>query len=140
MVVTASAGTNVIKLYGTNDTANETWTEVASVSVTATGTTGTTFRQPFRFYRLGYISGTSISFSAYLVESVFELAHIYLTLHMIFRYQAGTPADIWNDKAKLYWDFYQDQINTIIASEDLNENETIDLGEESRLSRTRFRR
>lgn len=140
LVVSAVTGTATFALQGTDDTTSETWTDITvspTMSVTSTGTTYYKFYDTYDYYKLTK-TGT-VTYTAFLVERSFELVLAYLTISMIFRSLQALVSDMWEDKAKFYWDLYQDALERAVYSYDANEDGIAD-EDEVQISRVGFRR
>lgn len=137
--VTAKSGTSCyFTLQGTNDDSSETWTTITldsdstSLTVTATGDTTQTFSTPYRFYRLNFTldTMTSLTYSAYLVETTFEEPHKLLSLAKIFnsRRYADT-SDIYSQKYHEYLELYYKKLDSMRIYSDDDDDDSISSSE-----------
>jgi hypothetical protein len=115
---TISAGSGTLSLYGSND--NDTFELITTA--TATGTT--IFTHTYKYYRVDY-TGSSCTYSSALVETSFYLAHIYLTLSLIYRLLADSNDDFWINKANYYNGQYETAMNNMLTSYDDDESDSV---------------
>lgn len=121
LTVNASAvsgsGTVTFTLKGTDDDSSETYTTITTLAVTATGDTTTTFADVYKYYRLditGFTGITSITWTAYLIETTFEIPHLYKTLELIYRELVRIEGEVqWSDKTEMYENKYKDKLSTV---------------------------
>lgn len=127
-IATTGIGRSVtFKLEGTdNDT---TWEIINdAISVTALGNTAVIFARVYKKYRLSiavFTTITTITYSAYLIETVFERLHLYKTLEFIYRIQNRLNGDVYLEKEKMYADMYLDRLNTTKFAYDEDDDEEI---------------
>lgn len=133
---TAVSGTSVFTLYGSND--KTTWTEAKTVNSNSIETVKVLFDDVYTYYRLDY-SGTTSTYEAKLYEEVFQIAHIFLALSMIYKTLQNQADSVWEAKAVDYEDKYNRRLEKIIYGYDENLSGGIDAGE-TRMSRAGFTR
>jgi hypothetical protein len=135
LVITINSNTGLYSfiLSGTNDESSETWTTVTSFNdssetwqnITALNSDGlntitTQFADTYKYYKLTK-TGT-VTYSAYLIETSFELPLIYLALQMIFQELQALVNDNWEEKAKYYAMMFEATFKNVIYSYDEDEN------------------
>lgn len=141
---TAKTGTGSVAflLEGTDDDGT-TYETVTTLSVTATGNTTTVFTKVYKDYRLsitGFTTITSMTYSAYLIETTFERLHLYKTLEMIWRIQNRLSGDIYADKETKYKSMYDDKLtSTQFAYDEDDDGEISDSEEETNNQDITFR-
>ena len=140
IVINASAvsgsGTVSFLFEGSDD--EETYTTVTTISVTTTGNTTSVFTSPYKYYRLSIssITGiTSITYSAYLIETSFERLHKYKSLEMIYRSLIALDGDVWEGKKEQYENLYKDTIQKAKFYYDADDDGEIDDDEKDKDSR-----
>lgn len=142
--VTAITGAAVIQLEGSNsEGTSKTYTEVnldSEIVPTIIGTYVSRFDDPYSYYRIKVTPGTTITYSAYLVESSFYFAHLYNSLALIFRGLTRREGDNWEQKEKKYSEMYESYFNNMNAYYDEDESGDINPDELIRTSRVRFSR
>jgi hypothetical protein len=128
--VAAKTGTGSITFHleGTDDEGT-TWETVNSaISVTTLANTTVVFTRVYKNYRLSitaFNTITSITYSAYLVETTFERLHLYKTMELIYRLQNRLSNDVYSDKEKRYADMYLDRLNSTQFAYDEDDDEEI---------------
>jgi hypothetical protein len=93
------------------------------------------FEKTFDYYLLEF-TGT-ITEESYLVETSFELPHLYLSLNLVFKHLQNLSDDYYSQKALYYMDLYDQALRTLQFSYDLDEDNKVDAGDVS-YKRTRF--
>lgn len=130
--VTAKTGTGSVSflLEGSDD--EETFSTVITISITSTGNTSTVFTTPYKYYRLsitGFVGITSITYSAFLIETSFERLHKYKSLEMIYRSLIALDGDVWESKKEQYENLYKDVLQKAKFYYDANDSGDIDKDE-----------
>jgi hypothetical protein len=135
--VTAISGTPTIAIQGSNDvniqdsTEPSNWTAITSVSPTATGESTAVFYSEHKYYRyVSTIASGTITYTAAIYETEFDVWTIYKTLHLIFKFLAKTPDDIWSERAKFYDSQYSSVVSGYKFALDSNEDNLIDESDE----------
>lgn len=137
---TSVSGSPTWVLQGTNDESNETWTTVldgSDLTLSADGQVTKTFSDTYDYYKLTK-TGTA-TYTAYLVETSWELPHIYLSLHLIYKQLEALEGDAWASKAEMYFERYQYVMNNVKYSYDADEDGTV-YEDEMKNNRVMFRR
>lgn len=128
-IATVRTGASVtFKLEGTNDDGITYETINSSISVTATGNTTVVFTSCYKKYRLSitaFKTITTITYSAYLVETSFERIHLYKTLEIIYRLLKRLNGDVYSDKEDKYTKMYEDKLNNTRFAYDEDDDEEI---------------
>ncbi|MFA5773030.1 MAG: hypothetical protein WC974_09895 [Thermoplasmata archaeon] len=136
------SGSVAFLLEGTDDDGT-TYETVTTLSVTATGDTNVIFTKVYKKYRLsitGFTTITSMTYSAYLVETTFERLHLYKTLEMIWRIQNRLTGDVYADKEAKYKTMYDDKLtSTQFAYDEDDDGEISDTEEETNNQDITFR-
>lgn len=136
-----TSGTIVFTLQGTNDSSSETWTDVQTINVTATGITSALIDVIYKFYRINLTSmgdSTSITYSSYLIETTFERLHLYKTMQLIYRSLMALDGDVWAAKMKEYNDLYLNRLQVANFAYDEDDDGSIEDIEKNR-NNTRVR-
>ncbi len=128
-IATTGTGRSVtFSLEGTDDD-GVMWNSInSSISVTATGNTTIIFSSVYKKYRLSitaFTTITTITYSAYLIETTFERLHLYKTMELIYRLQNRLSGDVYSEKEKRYLDMYLDKLNSTRFAYDEDDDETI---------------
>lgn len=105
----------VVTLLGCN-TSDGTYETVTTLSITATGETSVLFTKMYSYYKISN-TGT-ITFSAYLVETSYDLLFIYKTLEIISQNNYKDGAERWGELATWFNEKYQRLISTMPVYED----------------------
>jgi len=122
--VTAISGDAEFTLQGTDD--ESTYEDIVSIPVSGEGQFTTKFDKTYKKYRLKLTSVTSITYSAYLIETNYETAHRYKVLSMAFnklRYRISD--DNFNAKYREYEEIYQKKLDTMRFFYDRDDSGTI---------------
>jgi len=117
--VTGVSGTLTVALQGTNDDSDETYSTVSldtALSFTTNTTLSSVFHNTFRYYKATKTGTGTITY--YLVETSFELCHIYLSLMLAYKSLQALLGDVWQDKAKEYEMKFEDAFNIVVYSYD----------------------
>lgn len=132
-IATVRTGASVtFKLEGTNDDGVTYETVNSSISVTTTGNTTVVFTNCYKKYRLSvtaFITITTITYSAYLVETSFERIHLYKTLEIIYRLLNRLNGDVYSEKEDKYTKMYEDKLNNTRFAYDEDDDEEINESE-----------
>ncbi len=132
--VTSVTGAASFTLQGTNDSSAETWTNIISLSVAngATGNSTSLFTDSYKYYRLNLDSiGTSITYTAYLIEDHYEKPHAYYTLYLLFnRLRNMRSDDVFADKSSEYLNMYHQKVDSMRMYYDINDSGSITSDEE----------
>ena len=130
ITTTAHTGAVTFTLKGCN-TLDGAYTTATTISVASADDDGV-FTDSFTDYSYKYYkltaSGT-VTFTAYLVEVSFELAHKYLTLYKIFFAMAMSDS-MYATKAELYQQMYDNAFQTAVYSYDKDDSGSIDENEQ----------
>ena len=142
LVIVASVltGAGVFTLQGTNDEGDNYYAiklinDAGSESTTQTMTdTEATYSyllsDMFKKYRLQLISiGTTVTYSAYMIEDVFTYLHLLKTRENIYRSLISEQGDDYDYKRGLYENKYNMKIAEADMSIDIDEDDTITEGE-----------
>lgn len=125
---TAAAGTATFTLKGSNteDGAESTYTTITTLATNAVATSSTAFIDLYKFYRLDLALGTStsITYSAFLVEEVYTLLHLYLSRALVFNQLAGKGEE-FTRKHDFYMAMYHDLLEGGLKSYDDDDDESI---------------
>jgi hypothetical protein len=108
-------GTIIYDIQGTNDDSDETYTTIKSIEVFNAGKTTSTLDQCYKFYRLNITdlgTSTTVTYSAYLVETSFERLHLYKTLEYIYGSLIALDQDTYTAKRDYYRAEYLDLLNS----------------------------
>jgi len=123
LVVTVStfSSNGTITLYGSND--NSTFTTVTSQAFTAASTYKKKFYDLYDYYKIAQTNdGTASTVTSYLVETAFELAHIYLTLAILYREIISKYGSSYQEKADYYLGLYEKTLEDMTYSYDLDDD------------------
>lgn len=134
----ASAAANTFKLEGTND--KSTYTTVFSATTLSLSTT-TTFTKligvddddnagVFKYYKLAQMTGSTALTLAYLVETTFELPHLYLGLMLAFKKLQFLRDDAYEQQAKYYEDMFLQAWDNLQYAIDSDDDGDIDADDE----------
>lgn len=108
--------TYTFTLSGRN-ASTDNWTEIKSLSVTATGETTTTISKTFYYYKIAYSTVSesenpdALDFESFLVERTFEYPHIWLSLSLAYK-RLARPNNDYDVKA----DYYEQKYNKALSS------------------------
>ena len=133
-------GTVVFTLQGTNDNATNYYdvklvdddgSEDTAVTITDTeGTYSYLLSDMFKQYRLQLVSiGTTITYSAYMIEDVFTYLHLLKTRENIYRSLVSEQGDDYDYKRGIYENKYNMKLAEADMSVDMDEDDTITEGE-----------
>lgn len=134
--VSAMTGTSgyAIKLQGSNDqaisdsTEPSNWTDIATISPIATGTTSSVFQAEYHYYR--YINtvtaGTpSITFTLSLVENGFDRWVIHKALELIMMDLAKIDQSMWEPRMERHRNYYENALNAYKFTMDANDDNLV---------------
>ena len=138
-VVNVTAGSGGFQLQGTNDETLETWNNVGSINVTATGTTTLYFDDPYKYYRVNY-TGSSVTYTSYLIEKSFYYAHLYKSLQIIYNSFFMQKGDAFDIKRQYYKELYDAEIGSMAATYDEDDDGVVDDSETVRVGQVIFSR
>ena len=115
-VVTPSAGTGDVILYGSND--NETWTEVETLAFSSTAEQTYLLSTTYKYY---YID-SDITCQSFLYETGYDLLFAFKWLELILMNAVKNEGDQYHIKAQYFMDCYNSKINgmAIAVDEDLD--------------------
>lgn len=141
MFVVNATGAGTWTLKGSNDGTTFYTVTTLTTALTTALTLNGLFNTPYKFYRIDY-AGSSSTFSAYLVETSFYLAHVYKALHIIYMSLTNeAEADsVFRFKSDYYHQQYMNQMNNMNASYDSDLSGSIDEDEISQLKVMRLTR
>lgn len=126
--VTAITGNAFFTFQGTND--EVTYYDLFNLTISKKGLYHYLLTEVYESYRLNLISiGTTITYSAYMNETIYDLLHLYKTRYMIYRSLMATQGDIWQGKFEQYLAMYTDLLNTGRFIYDSDDDESIDTDE-----------
>jgi hypothetical protein len=130
--------TITVKLYGSNDgsnfiqvanLSNTLGTPASSVTISATGITSYTFAELYNYYRLDTTIGsaTSITFEAYLTETIYDLLYKYKWLELILNDSIKK-----NDQFLMKRDYFKESYDNLMSKGHFyyDENQDDDLTED----------
>lgn len=127
--VTASIGTATLTLKGSNTVngAESTYTTVTSLAINSATTYTGTFIDLYKYYRLDLTLGTatSITYSAYLIEEIYTILHLYLTRALVFNQLAGKGEE-FTRKHDLYMEKYYALLETGLKIYDEDDDDLIE--------------
>lgn len=128
-IATTGTGKSVtFALEGTDDDGT-TWVSInSSISVTATGDTTVQFTDCYKKYRLritAFTTITTITYSAYLIETTFERLHLYKTLEIIYGVLRALKDDVYETDRQEWAQKYSDKLNTAQFAYDVDDDEEI---------------
>jgi len=127
--LTAASSTATLTLKGSNTVsgAESTYTTVATIAVTSATSYTVTFTDLYKYYRLDLALGTttSITYSAYLIEEVYTILHLYLTRALVFNQLAGKGEEFIR-KHDLYMDKYYALLESGLKIYDEDDDESIE--------------
>jgi len=126
--VTAISGTWSVILDGATGDAD--YREVASMTADSVGVQSITFTPQYRWYRVRTVSGTTLSYSAKLVETIFDRCVVYKAFSIIFSDFRKSQGDSWDLLASSYDSKYDAAMKSIKYTLDSNEDGVIDDGEQ----------
>lgn len=116
---------NTFKLEGSNTKGGIYTTILDSAEISTASTTNDfIFDEVYSYYKLTQITGTS-TFTAYLVETTFELPHKYLALTMAYRRLQNLTGDVFQNKSDYYAEMLDDALSNLNYSFDVDEDEEI---------------
>lgn len=146
LVVTAWAGSTVIRWEGSNDqdidddTEPTNWTVIKSWTITATGTVSYVTTEEFHYYRIRVISVASgtTTFTAAIYEVYADRLILWKTLWMIFKYFSKSPDDTWADKANEAKQNYETALESYKMMIDENDDNLVDPDQEKSSVSTQF--
>ena len=134
--VSAITGTSgyAIKLQGSNEqgindaTEPTNWTDIATISPTATGETSSVIQNEFKYYR--YVNtvtaGTpSITYTAGLYETWIDRVIAHKTFEMIFRDFMKEAGDIWDERSKSHAAMYSQALQGHRFTVDADDNNLV---------------
>lgn len=139
LVSTALGGTETFTIEGTNDDSSETWVTLVNIEQTSTATGNQIFNTPYKYYRVTY-SGTTATYSAYLIETSFFFAHLYKSLELIYRFLMSTSEDRFESLANYYEDKFQNMMDTMLATYDEDLSGVIESTEQDRVTEANWSR
>ncbi len=138
-VINVTSGAGIFDLQGTDDETNETWTSVNTQNVTTPGTISFYFDEPYKYYRVIY-TGSSATYTSYLIEKSFYYAHLYKSLQVIYNSFFMQKGDVFDIKREYYKKLYEDEIQSMIATYDEDDNGIVDDYETIRVGEVIFSR
>ena len=149
-VVNVSAITSTgyaIKLQGSNEqginasTEPTNWTDIVTITPTATGESSSVFQSEFNYYRyVNTVTGSTITYTVGIYETWVDRLIAHKAFEMIFRDFAKQPGDIWDERSKSHANMYlqalqshkftvDDDDNNLVNSNDvLNQDGQVLLG------------
>lgn len=132
--VTSITGAVIFYLEGRNSS-SDSYTSLANTVVNKNGTytllVNTEDHDPYKFYRVR-IGGdfTTVTYESYMVESSFEMAHIYLSLWGFYnRIRYRISSDVFGQKANEYLKLYEYELDTLRYYYDRNDDGDISSSE-----------
>jgi len=128
--VTAINGNGVVFLDGSSASPSTTWENIASITSTLVGSQSIEITNQYRYYRYRSIPGTSISYSAKLVETIFDRLVVYKAFEIIFADFRKTQGDSWDLLVQMYNSKYQSALSSVKYQVDVDESGSVDDGEE----------
>jgi len=111
-------GTCSLVLEGSND--ELTWSDITTVSITATGINSTVFVSAYKYYRVNATVGTNLAFKAWLTETNYDLFIQYKWLELIMWNASREAEDIYAQKALVLKQWYEDLWNNGLLNIDTN--------------------
>ena len=144
--VSAITGSAIFTLQGTDDGTEDspTYEDVYLIgddSASATTKTITTaaigdnantylITRPYKQYRLRLISiGTTVTYSAYMIEEVYTNLHRDKARAHIYRSLMATQDDVWEEKYTRYRNDYQERLNSGRFYYDADDDDTLEEAE-----------
>ena len=124
--VTAFDSSAEFLLQGTDDDGTIWETAIESIQITEVGEKTVLFTRAYKKYRLILASVVStITYSAFLIETTFERLHVYKSLEIIYRALNNVQNDVYKEKQQEYMQMYNDRINIIQFAYDEDDDETV---------------
>lgn len=121
----SGGGTKTVTLQGSAD--QETWTDVTSLTITATGTQSVTFDDSYNYYRIKTaVSAGEIDYKAYLKETTYDDLIAKKALSIIMRNLRESEGDKYDLLSKDFENEYQEQFKATVFSSDDGDDGVID--------------
>lgn len=140
LTISALSGTATFTFKGTNTQGGTPDNTIKTVVITETGEYTYIFDEVYKYYSLDYSGTTSCTYTAWLVEESFYLAHVYLSLNRIYQQNRHRiNGNVWEVKAEYYNQLYETQMRNIVHSYDSDLDGDTDEGEMENI-RVTFRR
>lgn len=142
--INTTTGTAGFYLQGTNESSPSaddwkyipTRESVAGYATTNTATTGTLsanlrtiikLEETYKYYRVTNAQLTACKFRSYLIEASFHYAHLFKSLEIIFNMlSASDEVTRWSEKADMYRNMYDMEMNNMQAYYDTDGSGAID--------------
>lgn len=142
IIVTALTGNAIFSLEGIKyEDTNENYdvndyTEIQKYTITQPGTYNYLIDSTYEYYRLRLLQiGTTVTYSSYMQETIFDTLHIYKIRAMIYRDLWATQGDLYQGKYNEYAEAYDKLINESVFFTDLDESGSIETDESQQDSR-----
>ena len=123
--VTVRTGTTTsLTLQGSSD--QVTWTDIKTISITATGADSVVFISAFQYYRINAtITSGILAFTAWLTETIYDLFFAYKWLELILMNAGKGDQNKFTEYAKYFAEQYGLLWQRGIIYEDLNGDGTV---------------
>jgi hypothetical protein len=133
--VNAIDGEFVFSIDGSNDNTN--FDQITSITASVAGERSIKFNNQYKFYRYRAlkVSGTTTTFTTYLVETVWDNLIIYRSFEIIFSDFRKSQNDSWDLLVQQYAKKYDGEINAAKYLFDADDDGTIADGEEQASNR-----
>jgi len=108
-------------LLGSDDTVS--FEVVKEITLSSESTTSSlVLSGMWKYYKIEEVALSGTLDYAYLIETSFELSHLYLTLHMIYKRLQALTNDNYSSKADYYLEVFDNSIGNLQYSFDSNED------------------
>ena len=125
---TALTDEATILFEGTDDASDETWTTIKSdIVITEIGEYTFKINDTYKYYRLT-ATGT-ITYTGYLVETSWELSHLYKSLELIYHSINALSGDVYSEKAMYYRDLFNSVFQNAPYSYDADDDGEVEHSE-----------
>lgn len=123
--VTVRTGTTSLVLQGSND--EETWTTIATQSITATVSSSFLFLGGFKYYRINSTVTGTLAFTCWLAETIYDALFTYKWLELIM-------LDSYTEENDQYYkrmEYFRNEYNRLLDSGKLQKDDDFDGTEET---------
>jgi len=123
-------GTNYYDISLIDDSNNSATTKTISAEATGNDANSYIITRPYKKYRLKLVSiGTTITYSAYMIEEIYTTLHRDKTRSNIYQSLMAEQGDVWEGKYRQYLDKYEQRLSSARFIIDNDDDGTISQAE-----------
>jgi len=114
--VTAIENTCIATLKGCNTTTGTFNTIFNDIVIDSIGEVSRIIKEPYLYYKLELSNTTNLTYSAYMIETSFDLVITYYALYLAYKQLIVLSSDVYNNQAIFYLEEYKQSLESLVYS------------------------